>query len=609
VLKNLALLYNHQSRYAQAGPFYKRALAIREKALGPDHADVAELLNDLATLYGNQGRYADALPLVRRTLSNNTAATRAALPVLFGARGAKFISADEAIDDGLIGAQQASQSSAGQALNALAVRFAAGNNRLAKLVRKDQDLAGEAEALDKTIIAAVSQEPSKRDPVAEQRIRERIAAIAKERDDLQAVFIQQFPDYAALSRPRPLTVKDIQVLLDQNEALVVVNLGDRKSYVWAITHSAAEWKELSASATDVLKSVSALRGRLNFHSIQPFDARASFMLYKRIFAPIEGLVGDKPRLSFVLNGALTSLPPQLLITRDPSGKTLKDVEWLIRRHAVTVLPSVGSLQVLHGKSMVATAPSPLIGFANPAFNPEPQRLAQNTRVADDVTAARGIRGTIANLTELKAALPPLPETAEELRKVAASVHAGPADVILGPAATVTRVKQEKLDQYRIVYFATHGLLAGDVADFAKLNSEPALVLSLPETPTEFDDGLLSASEVAQLKLNADWVVLSACNTAAAEKPGAEPLSGLARAFFYAGARSLVVSNWEVQTESAVALMTGTFAALAANPNLSHAQAPQKSMLAMIGDARHPQRADPKFWAPFIVVGEPAKPAN
>ena len=184
----------------------------------------------------------------------------------------------------------------------------------------------------------------------------------------------------------------------------------------------------------------------------------------------------------------------------------------------------------------------------------------------NVTAARGIRGTFADISELKKALPPLPETATELRKVAASVHADPADLFIGADATETRVKQEKLDQFRIVYFATHGLLAGDVADFAKLNAEPALVLSLPDHPTELDDGLLTASEVAQLKLNADWVVLSACNTASADKPGAEALSGLARAFFYAGARSLVVSNWEVDSDSAVALMTGTFAALAADPN-------------------------------------------
>ena len=171
------------------------------------------------------------------------------------------------------------------------------------------------------------------------------------------------------------------------------------------------------------------------------------------------------------------------------------------------------------------------------------------------------------------------------------MHADPADVILGPDATETRVKQAKLDQYRIVYFATHGLLAGDVADFAKLNAEPALVLTLPEHPTEFDDGLLTASEVAQLKLNADWVVLSACNTASAEKPGAEALSGLARAFFYAGARSLIVSNWEVNSDSAVTLMTSTFAALAADPKLSHAEALRQSMLAMI-DNSTPNRPTP-----------------
>jgi CHAT domain-containing protein len=236
-------------------------------------------------------------------------------------------------------------------------------------------------------------------------------------------------------------------------------------------------------------------------------------------------------------------------------------------------------------------------------------LQQNVRVAAEVTASRGLRGTVADIGELRTALPPLPDTANELRQVAASVKADPADVILGLDATESRVKQEKLDQYRIVYFATHGLLAGDVADFAKLNAEPALVLSLPEKPTEFDDGLLTASEVAQLKLNADWVVLSACNTASGEKPGAEALSGLARAFFYAGARSLIVSNWEVETKSAVALMVGTFTALAADPKLSHGEALQKSMLAMIEDAQHPERADPKYWAPFVVVGEPAKPAN
>jgi CHAT domain-containing protein/Tfp pilus assembly protein PilF len=608
-LNNLAVLYKRESRYAEAEPLFKRSLAIWEKALGPDHPHVAQSLNNLAGLYDDQGRYVDALPLVRRTIADKTAANWAAFPTLFGAQAEKLVPTGEALDASLNVVQRTSQTAAGEALNALAARFSAGNDRLATLVRKDQDLAAEAISLDKAIIAAVSKEPSKRDAISEQKIRDHIAVIAKERDDLGKTFAQNFPDYAALSRPEPLTTSDIQPLLAGDEALILVHLDIKKSYVWALTHGAAEWKELAVTADEITKNVGALRDWLDSHGLKPFDTQASFALYQKILAPVEDTFGGKRRLSVVLDGALTSLPPQLLVTRDPTGKALKDVDWLIRSHAVTVLPSVESLKVLRAKSATAEATKPLIGFADPLFNRSARQLAQNTGVMADVAVARGFRGTVADVAELKTALPPLPETATELKKVSAGVHGDPSDLFIGADATETRVKQEKLDQFRIVYFATHGLLAGEVADFAKLNAEPALVLSLPDHPTEFDDGLLTASEVAQLKLDADWVVLSACNTASAEKPGAEALSGLARAFFYAGARSLVVSNWEVDSDSAVALMTGTFAALAADPKLSHAEALQKSMLAMINNTQRPDWADPKYWAPFVVVGEPAKPAN
>ena len=148
--------------------------------------------------------------------------------------------------------------------------------------------------------------------------------------------------------------------------------------------------------------------------------------------------------------------------------------------------------------------------------------------------------------KLAAALPPLPETADELKAVAAKLGARPSDIHLQKDASETTVKRAALADYRVVYFATHGLVAGDVKGLG----EPALALTIPDAPSELDDGLLTASEVAQLKLNADWVVLSACNTAAGDKPGAEALSGLARAFFYAGARALLVSHWAVETKAA-----------------------------------------------------------
>ena len=209
-LNNFATLYENQSRYADAEPLYQRSLAIREKTLGRDHPDFAQSLNDLARLYQEQGRFADALPLVQGAIANGRASPEVALPVLIGAQRNKLISAETALDDGLNVAQRANQTAAASAISKLAVRLAAGSDRLAQLVRKDQDLAAEAAALDKAILAALSKEPAKRDAATEHRIRDRLAAIAAERNDLQQTFAKEFPDYTALSNPLPLTAKEVQ---------------------------------------------------------------------------------------------------------------------------------------------------------------------------------------------------------------------------------------------------------------------------------------------------------------------------------------------------------------------------------------------------------------
>jgi len=343
-----------------------------------------------------------------------------------------------------------------------------------------------------------------------------------------------------------------------------------------------------------------LRQGLDPYSGATIDAGLAHNLYRKLLGPIEHLIADKKHLIFVLNGALTSLPPQVLVESNPAGKSLKDVDWLIRRHSVSLLPSVSSLKFLRSHNSVE-APKPLTGYADPVFNHD--NATPETRMA-----SRGygsyFHGAIANLDMLRHALPPLPETAHELKAVARDFGVPDSDLFLGAKATETAVKHADLKEYRIVYFATHALVAGETAKFAKLKAEPALALSLPDKPTELDDGLLTASEVAQLKLNADWVVLSACNTAAGDKPGAEALSGLARAFFYAGARALLVSNWPVISKPAVVLMTSTFDRLAKNKKLSAAEALREGMLSMIDDTAHPNWSNPIIWAPFVIVGEP-----
>jgi CHAT domain-containing protein/tetratricopeptide (TPR) repeat protein len=622
VLNELGLAIQAQSKYSEAEQYFQRALAIRESTLDAKHPGVSESLNNLDLLYAASGDARKALTFARR-VSGSLIAHKLVDQSDDGEQHADYfrnhlVALAHATQQGIETApalsveafgiaQWANQTSTAAALQQTAARFAVGSDVLATLVRESQDLSAKRSAESKLLNEALAKPEAQQDRAMVDRVRKDIAGIEARVAAISAQLQSDFPDYAALSKPQPLSVNDAQRLLAADEALVFIDLS-ATSFVWVVTQGGGLWKQLDVTADQVSRSVAALRALLESDN-KPFDPKLSFELYKQVLGPVADVIRTKPRLSFVFNGALTGLPPQLLVTSDPTGKSLRDVSWLIKDHAITILPSVASLKLLRGKTTHRSgSASPLIGFADPVF--DRTSLQQNPKIAANVTATRAVRGprgALADEAQLAAVLPALHETADELRRVAASVKATDSDLFLGAAATETRVKQSRLDQYRIVYFATHGLLAGEVAQYAKLKAEPALVLSLPRSPTDLDDGLLTASEVAQLNLNADWVVLSACNTASGGTPGAEALSGLARAFFYAGGRSLLVSHWAVDSDSTVLLMTGAFSAIAADPTLSHGEALRKSMLAMINDPANPNLAGPKYWAPFIVVGEPEKP--
>ena len=262
-LNNLADLYERQQRYADAEPLYQRAAAIREAALGPDQPDLVTSLNNLASIYQTEGRTADALPIVERLIGNGHAQLRVALPVLFALQRQQLMPKEKALDDALNTVQRGAQSSAASAVNKLAVRLAAGNDRLAQLVRRDQDLATEAERLDKTILAAVSRVKPQRDAAAEQRSRERLAAISVERAGLQKILACEFPDYAALSNPLPMTAREIQALLSDDEAMVLFAVADKESYVLALTRDDSDWKPLPVGAEALSQMVAAFRRGLD----------------------------------------------------------------------------------------------------------------------------------------------------------------------------------------------------------------------------------------------------------------------------------------------------------------------------------------------------------
>ncbi len=375
-LSGFALLYQRQDRFADAEPLYKRSLAIYEKALGPDHPDLALPLNRLAELYDAQGRHAEALPFVERSIKTRRAVPAVALSVLFGAHAKGLVPSAKALDDGLEVVQRASQTAAAAAVVKLAVRLAAGSDSLARLVRRDQDLAAEAETLDKRLVEAVSKEPSKRTPAAEQAIRQRLASIALRRESLRKALATDYPDYAALSDPPTVTAKEIEALLKDDEALVLLFPGKKVSHVFVAVRGAFELNEIPVDAAALSDKIARLRRGLDVDMVldaaalsargksrEMFDVGLAHELYSTLLGPSERRIKDKKHLIVVPVGPLTALPFHLLVTDKPPlavpsvddtvGRGLaayRDAAWLVKRHAVTVLPSVASLKALRVRS-------------------------------------------------------------------------------------------------------------------------------------------------------------------------------------------------------------------------------------------------------------------
>ncbi len=288
---------------------------------------------------------------------------------------------------------------------------------------------------------------------------------------------------------------------------------------------------------------------------------------------------------------------------------------------LTVLPSVASLTALRQDAKSSRATKPLIGFGNPLLDGNPEKpwqveAAHKAREKErcpeakqQVASALGLSGGMTPLDQQKGVSDlaqirfqaPLPETADELYAVANDLGVPPNEIRLGSRATEREVKALSssglLATYRIVQFSTHGALAGQMRG----NAEPGLILTPPEIATPEDDGYLSASEIAALKLDADWVILSACNTAAGGAEGAEALSGMARAFFYAGARSLLVSHWSVNS-NVTGSITKAVSAMTTHSSVGRSEALRRSMIALIENGK-PSEAHPAYWAAFAVVGE------
>jgi CHAT domain-containing protein len=514
------------------------------------------------------------------------------------------------------------------AVSASAARALAGTPQLGDLIRREQDGKREIVTMNNQLGSLALTPDSEIRDKAVAEIRSRIRSLESERIELLRRIEAEFPDYANLINPRPAGVGETARALASHEALLSILPTEDRTFVWALASTGAvAFHAAKTSASDVARKVARLRealdpGEVDFDRLREFDYSIGHQLFSELLAPVERVWGGARELVVVSGGALGQLPLSLLPTR-PVGKLppaavpfseMRQVQWLARRAAVSNVPSANAFVRMRALPAGSPTRAAFVGFGDPQFGP----------IAVAGAATRGVRLRNLAVQRLSARtdaahtlvgwpdygkLAPLPDTRDEVRSIARVLGADvDKDVFLGAEASRRRVRQVDLGQRRIIAFATHGLVPGDLPGL----NQPALALAGTSDPQE--SPLLTLEDVLGLKLDADWVVLSACNTAAGDGQGAEALSGLGRGFFYAGSRALLVTHWPVETVSARLLVTDIFDRYVKNPNATRSAILQQAMLALMdgpGSADEAGRggfshAHPMFWAPYALYGNGAR---
>lgn len=489
--------------------------------------------------------------------------------------------ADELIDRAFVASQQVGMSRGDQAVAAAAIRRDLSDPRLAALVREQQ-----------TLIQQLADYEARQTPPD-------LATINRFGTDLAAAnrkLAVQIPTYFEQRATRYLRIADVQNRLGQNDAVLVFAAEQSDIYVFAISKRKAAWIRVEKVRGSVETAIRSIRNSISSAAASDpkYSVHSAFMLYSALIKPLEGTLADSSTVYVVPVGGLSGLPLQLLLKQDAAPKS--DADWLGSSYAFITLPGVGSLQP-------AGSPVPalesFVGFGDADFH-RANSSAPNASVANTLAA--------------------LPGTRDEILAMSAMFEgASKQKTFLGEQASERNFFADaSVAQASVLAIATHGFLANEIDGL----QEPGLVLSGSQID-RMSDGLLLASEVQKMHLRAAVVILSACNTGSPEQGSrgnadsflsGDGLSGLSRAFLFAGAHAVLASHWSVDDRATAALTTEFLRILRERPKTSSAQALQLAAKAIRTGKRDDgnpildwDRAwyHPAYWAPFALIAAQA----
>ena len=616
VLKNIGVFHRDAGQTDKAVEAFNEALTLATN-IG-ELSGQGIILSEMAQLESNRGNFAEAHKLIERAIdtieSVRTNLKSQQLRTSFLASMRKYYEFD--ID--VLMQMHRQNPNDGFAAAALDVSERGRARSLLELLREaraeirqgvDPELIERERSLRRTIAEKAEQQMRM---LNRQHTEEQAQAAAKEietltteYDQVQARIRQTSPRYAALVEPSPLSVEEIQKrVVDQNTLLLEYALGEKKSFVWAITPDSVKTFELPGRAAieqqakrfyqllterglSVPNETLAQRNQRLAHADSDYP-QAAANLSRMLLAPLAAELKQK-RLVVVAEGVLQYLPFSAL----PEPGTEGAGQPLIINHEIVTLPSASVLAVLREEFANRKPASNTVAvFADPVFSLNDSRLtrAGHASVEDAASFADAQRSVSAAGLDSLVRLRFSRQEAEDIARLAGDKRNLKA---LDFSAKRSMVTDARLADYRIVHFATHGLINNQHPDLS------GIVLSLVDEQGRPQNGFLRLYDIYNLKLNADLVVLSACQTALGKEIKGEGLVGLTRGFMYAGAPRVVASLWRIDDRATADIMRRFYEAMLKD-GLPPAAALRAAQISMVHDKRW---QSPHFWAAFTLQGE------
>ncbi|HSS52419.1 MAG TPA: CHAT domain-containing protein, partial [Thermoanaerobaculia bacterium] len=427
------------------------------------------------------------------------------------------------------------------------------------------------------------QEDVLRRPATEKSQRaaeEEVRSVLAELTQVESEIHRQSPRYSNLTQPPLATSGEIQGLLDGETLLLEYSLGDERSFLWAVDRAGVAGFELPARARIEAEAREVYR-RLSV--LAPGDdglAPAAASLGRTLLGPVAERLGKK-RLIIVADGELQYIPFGML--PEPGG-----AEPLVSRHEIANAPSASAVALERRLARRAPAPGAVAVLADPVFDRQDPRVAPPAGTKSPLPVASAAERAASDIALLR-----LPWTRREAMAIRQVAPAGQSLLALDFRASRETALSPELSRYRIVHFATHGLID------SRTPALSGLMLSRVGPRGEPAEGFLGLSDVYNLRLGADLVVLSGCETALGKEVRGEGLVGLTQGFLYAGARQVVASLWRVEDQATAELMSRFYHGLLAE-GLSPSAALRQAQLAIRGDKRW---RSPYFWSGFVLQGD------